>query len=92
MNEGVWVAIGAALGTIGAILTTWLAAHLDRKSKFPTYDKAVQPILLEMLSGEHKWRKLEKLSRVTGLTLQDTKDYWSSSARAARPTMASSGA
>ena len=75
MGEGVWVAIGAGLGTLGALGTTWLNAFLARQSQYPRYDKAIEPILRDMLSGPLKWRKIETLARVTGLTEQDTKEY-----------------
>ena len=75
MSEGFWFAIGAIVGTIGSVGTTWLTAWLARQSQYPKYDAKVQAILREMLSGPHKWRRLETLARVTGLTEQDVKDY-----------------
>lgn len=75
MSEGFWFAIGAIAGTIGSLATTWLTAWLGRQSQYPRYDAKVQAILREMLGGEHKWRRLETMARVTGLTEQDVKDY-----------------
>lgn len=75
MAEGIWVVIGSLLGLLGSIGTTWLTARLERQSKFPKYDEAVQKLLTEMLNGEHKWRRLDTLANVTGLSEQDAKDY-----------------
>lgn len=75
MDNGLWVVLGAAIGTAGSILTTWLNAHLGRKSKFPEYDRAVKALLVAMLSGEPKWRKIQTLASVTGLSEQDAKEY-----------------
>jgi hypothetical protein len=75
MAEGVWVLLGTALGTIGSLATTWLSAHLSRRSPHPKFDKAVQKVLSQMLSGEYNWRKLETLANVTGLTQKEVKEY-----------------
>lgn len=75
MAEGVWVLLGTALGTIGSLATTWLSSHLSRKSPHPKFDKAVETLLRQMLQGEHKWRKLDTLASVTGLTHKETKEY-----------------
>jgi hypothetical protein len=74
-SEGFWFAAGALVGTLGPIATTWMAARLARQSQYPHYDKKVQAILVHMLSGKLKWRRLETMARVTGLTEQDVKDY-----------------
>ena len=75
ISEGFWFAIGAVVGTMGSIGTTWLTAWLSRQSQYPRYDAKVQAILREMLGGKLKWRRLDTLARVTGLTDQDVKDY-----------------
>ena len=74
-SEGFWFMAGALVGTLGPIATTWMTARLSRQSQYPHYDAKIQAILREMLSGKHKWRRLETLARVTGLTHQDVKDY-----------------
>jgi hypothetical protein len=35
MAEGAWVVFGTAIGTVGSIFTTWLAAHLSREKPGP---------------------------------------------------------
>jgi len=75
MGEGIWVVLGAAIGTIGSVSTTWLTAYLKRRSKYPKYDKAVQALLLALLRDGPKWRKVSTLASVTGLTQSDVKEY-----------------
>lgn len=75
MGEGLWVVLGAAIGTVGSISTTWLAAHLSRQSAHPKYDKAIQKLLLAMLEDGPKWRNINTLASVTGLNEQDVKDF-----------------
>jgi hypothetical protein len=75
MGDGFWFAIGAIVGTLGSIGTTWLTAYLGRQSQYPHYDAKIQAILREMLGGRLRWRDIETLARVTGLTDQDVKDY-----------------
>ena len=75
MGEGLWVVLGAAIGTAGSVSTTWLAAHLSRQSKYPKYDKAVQGLLKAMLQDGPKWRNMSTLASVTGLTGSDVKEY-----------------
>ena len=74
-SEGFWFAAGALLGTLGPIASTWMTADLGRKSQYPHYDAKIQAILEEMLGGKLKWRDIDTLARVTGLTHQDVKDY-----------------
>ena len=74
-SEGFWFAAGALLGTMGPIATTWMTAYFGRKSQYPHYDAKIQAILEEMLSGKLKWRDIDTLARVTGLSHQDVKDY-----------------
>ena len=75
MGSGFWVVMGAAIGTVGSILTTWLNAHLSQKSKFPEYDKGVKALLIAMLTAGPKWRKIKTLAAVTGLSEQEAKEY-----------------
>ncbi|MBA2920645.1 hypothetical protein GON01_06490 [Sphingomonas sp. MAH-20] len=55
--------------------TTWLSAHLGRKSQHPKFDKAIERLLTEMLNKGPKWRKLDTLIHVTGLSAEHTKEY-----------------
>jgi hypothetical protein len=49
MAEGGWVVLGAAVGTIGSILTTWLNAWLAKKP--PDYfDKKAMDLLRAILA------------------------------------------
>jgi hypothetical protein len=75
MAEGLWVVLGTVVGTTGSLGTTWLKAHLDRKSPHPKFDKAVEGLLKRMLEDGPSWRKLETLARVTGLSEKDTREY-----------------
>lgn len=67
--------LGTLLGAGGSLTTTWLSAHLSRQSPHPKFDAAVGSLLKEMLEKGPRWRKLETLSRVTGLSQEDTKEY-----------------
>ncbi|MCH8616692.1 hypothetical protein LZ016_11350 [Sphingomonas sp. SM33] len=75
MAEGVWVLLGAALGTLGSLSTTWLSSHLSRQSKYPKFDRAVEELLKKMLADGPRWRKLETLASVTGLSEKHAKEY-----------------
>lgn len=75
MSDGMWVVLGAAVGTAGSIATTWLSATLSRRSAFPKYDAAVVKLLRDMLEADPRWRKLDTLAKVTGLTPKDAKEY-----------------
>lgn len=75
MDGGGWVVIGAAIGTLGSMGTTWLAETLKRRSPHPKYDKAVQNLLRAMLTDGPSWRRLSTLAAVTGLSHQDAKEY-----------------
>jgi hypothetical protein len=66
--------MGAAIGTAGSISTTWLAAQLSRQSRFPKYEKAVTRLLKALLEDGPKWRRVETLARVTGLTENNVKE------------------
>jgi len=75
MSDGAWVVAGAAIGTLGSIATTWLSECLKRRSKYPKFDKAVQKLLRDLLTRGPRWRRVETLAAVTGLTEQDVKEY-----------------
>ncbi len=74
-GDGVWVVLGAAIGTVGSIATSWLNAHLQRASQYPKYDKAIDNLLKDMLEIGPKWRKVKTLANVTGLSEGDVKEY-----------------
>lgn len=75
MAEGMWVLLGSAVGTLGSLSTTWLSSYLGRQSKYPKFDQAVEALLKKMLTDGPKWRKLETLASVTGLTEKHAKEY-----------------
>ncbi len=75
MGEGLWVVLGAAIGTAGSVSTTWLSAFLSRQSSHPKYDKAIEELLQAMLSNGPKWRNLSTLAAVTGLSENHVKEY-----------------
>jgi hypothetical protein len=74
-GDGVWVVLGAAIGTFGSIATSWLNAHLQRSSQYPKYDKAIDNLLKAMLEAGPKWRNVRTLANVTGLSESDVKEY-----------------
>ncbi len=74
MAEGAWVVLGAAIGTVGSILTTWLNAYLTKKPPDP-YDVAAMKLLKDMLEKERNWRTIDTLSNVIGADKQTTKEY-----------------
>lgn len=73
MSDGGWVALGAAIGTAGSILTTFLNAYLTREKPDP-YEAAAKKLLKEMLEKGSKWKPLTGLMSVIGASEQDTKD------------------
>ena len=75
MSDGAWVVLGAAIGMVGSVATTWLNAHFARLSKYPKYDRSIEQILLRLLRDGQNWRSLNTLSNVTGLTPKHTKEY-----------------
>ncbi len=74
MAEGGWVVLGAAIGSFGSILTTWLASYLGKKPPDP-FDAAALALLRKMLEGEHQWRNIDTLANVVGLDNKTTKEY-----------------
>lgn len=75
MGEGAWAVLGSAIGAFGSIATTWVAAHLSRRSEFPEYDKAANKLLMSLLESGPPWRNLATLAAVTGMSEQDVKEY-----------------
>ncbi len=73
MAEGAWVVLGAAIGTVGSIVTTWLNAYLSKKPPDP-YEEAATSLLKEILEKGYKWRSLDVLSNVIGASHQDTRE------------------
>lgn len=74
MADGIWVVLGAAVGTVGTLATTWLSAYLNKKSADP-FDAAAMKLLRSMLEGKHNWRKITTLANVVGLDEKTTKEY-----------------
>jgi len=73
MSDGGWVALGAAIGVAGSILTTLLNAYLNRP-KEDVYEAAAKKLLRMMLENGQKWQELETLKRVIGAPEKDTKE------------------
>jgi hypothetical protein len=72
MAEGGWVVLGATVGTLGSILTTWLNAWLTKEA--PDYfDKKAMALLKEILEKGPKWREISYLANIIGLSHEDTK-------------------
>jgi len=67
MAEGGWVVVGAAVGIIGSILTTWLNAWLTKKA--PDYfDKKAMDLLRTILAdGDDPWHNIKDLTNAIGL-------------------------
>lgn len=78
MSEGGWIVLGSTLGAIiGAVSslgTTYLNAWLTKKNKLDQYDLAAMELLTAMLAKGLKWRELKTLSNVIGANEQDTKE------------------
>jgi hypothetical protein len=53
MAEGAWVVLGTAIGTVGSILTTWLAAHLNKPKPDP-WDAVASNLLKQALNAQ-RW-------------------------------------
>lgn len=73
MADGGWVVLGAAIGTLGSILTTLLNAWLTKDS--PDYfDKRAMKLLKSILSeSDQPWHDIKDLSHVVGLSHEDTR-------------------
>jgi len=74
MAEGTWVVVGAAIGTAGSILTTWLNAYLSKDSPDP-YDVQATALLKSMLEKGPHWRNINTLANVIGADNKLTKEY-----------------
>lgn len=73
MAAGGWVVLGTLVGTLGSILTTWLAAYLNRE-KLDVWDvKAMK--LLETMLNNHQWCELKALANIIGLDESTTREY-----------------
>ena len=73
MAEGGWVVLGSAIGTIGSILTTWLAAHLGKEKPDP-WDGIAMNLLQKQLEIE-KWCEIGTLANIIGLDTKTTREY-----------------
>jgi hypothetical protein len=73
MAEGGWVALGAAIGTIGSVATTLLNAWLT-KDKPDYFDKRAMKLLTTILSASvGPWHTVEDLANVIGCSPEDTR-------------------
>ena len=74
MAEGGWVVLGAAIGTIGSVVTTLLNAWLSNKDKPDKFDQRAMKVLKAALSeSEHPWHSVGSLSHLVGLSPGDTR-------------------
>jgi|ERR1700722_191749 len=73
MAEGGWVVLGSAIGTIGSILTTWLAAHLSKEEADP-WDDIAKSLLRKELEIK-KWCDIKELANIIGLDEKVTREY-----------------
>lgn len=74
MAEGGWVVLGAAVGTLGTVITTVLNAWLA-KSKPDYFEKRAMKLLNSVLSqSEAPWHSLSHLSNIVGLNPKDTRE------------------
>jgi len=75
MADGGWVVLGAAIGTAGSALTTWLNAYLNRDKTQRVYDKAAMSLLKRMLEDGEPWQEVGQLANVIGLSPKLTMEY-----------------
>jgi hypothetical protein len=73
MAEGGWVVLGTAIGTLGSILTTWLAAHLNREKPDP-WDGIAMNLLKKQLEID-RWCDIGTLANIIGLDAKTTREY-----------------
>ncbi len=66
--------LGAAIGAISSIATTWLNAKLNKKPEDP-YDLAATALLKSMLERGPNWRNINTLANVIGADNKLTKEY-----------------
>ena len=73
MAEGGWVVLGAAIGTIGSVVTTLLNAWLSNKDGPDYFDRRAMKVLTAVLTDSARpWHSLKTLSSLVGLSQQDT--------------------
>ena len=76
MADGGWVVLGATIGTVGSVATTWLNAWLVRRhDPEREYDAAVKALLKALLEKGPRWRRISTLASVIGLDRKLTKEY-----------------
>jgi hypothetical protein len=73
MADGGWVVLGATVGALGSLLTTWLNAWLAGNRMDP-YEKAAMAILTKKLHLGSSWKPLKDLSNIIGAEEKDTKE------------------
>jgi hypothetical protein len=74
MAEGGWVALGAAIGTVGSVVTTLLNAWLSNKNKPDHFDRSAMKVLKAVLTdSEHPWHDLKSLASLVGLSSKETR-------------------
>jgi hypothetical protein len=74
MADGGWVVLGAAIGTIGSVVTTLLNAWLSSKDKPDYFDRMAMKVLKAVLTdSEYPWHDIKSLASVVGLSQQDTR-------------------
>jgi hypothetical protein len=72
MSDGLWAVIGAGVGVLGSVATTYLNARLAQPKPDPVAE-ARKKLLLSMLSEQRwKWRDLDVLSHTVGADEQST--------------------
>jgi hypothetical protein len=65
--------LGAAIGTIGSVVTTLLNAWLANKDKPDYFDRRAMKVLKAVLTDSvHPWHSLKTLSGLVGLSQPDT--------------------
>jgi hypothetical protein len=67
--------LGAAIGAISSLGTTWLNAWLSQRDPNAKYDAATYTLLKSMLENGPKWRNIETLANVIGVDEDLTKEY-----------------
>jgi hypothetical protein len=73
MAEGVYALIGAALGVLGSLGTTYLNARLSQGKPDPVAEARKKLLLVMLEDGRFRWRKLQVLSHVIGADEDTTK-------------------
>lgn len=67
--------LGAAIGALSSLGTTWLNARLNQKDPNAEYDEAASKLLRSMLEKGPRWRKISTLANVVGLDEKSAKEY-----------------